>query len=674
MRLAPDAASEWCLQHGGEMGARMRALDWPRTSLGPVAQWPRPLKVAVALCLRSRFPIAIFWGRDDYAFLYNDAYIPLLGAPKHPGRLGMSGRECWRDVWPTVGPMMESVFESGEPIWFEDLKLFLERRLPREECYFTFSYSAIPRTSAGSGPPVGGIFCVCTETTSRVLGERRLRVLRELGGRALLARSEGDAADALAQTLGASAADLPFALLYLLDHERRIARLAAVSGLERGGPPAPLVIDVQVSGRHDPWRLREVLLCGQPLILERLDEGMGLPGGPWPEPAQAALALPLTGSGRTLGFLIAGLSPRLVLDEPYRAFCNLVAGHIAAGLVTARAFEEERRRARALAEIDSAKTAFFSNVSHEFRTPLTLMIGPLEDALADRQAPLPPEQHERVDAAFRNSLRLLKLVNTLLDFSRLEAGRVRACFEPVDLGALTREIASSFRSACERAGLALEVRCLPLPQAVYVDRDMWEKIVLNLMSNAFKFTLEGSIGVMLQAREGAVELSVSDTGLGIAAEEMPHLFERFHRVVGTRARTLEGTGIGLALVQELVRLHGGSIRVESVLGSGSHFFVRLPFGPAQLPAEQIGGPRVIAPTAIGARPFVEEALRWLPEQAERGADARACRAHRAGPGHSAGGRGKGAHAPARDVRRRQCRHAPLCLAAVGAALRCHSGR
>ncbi len=622
MRLAPEAESEWCLQQGGEMGARMRALDWSRTTLGPVRDWPRPLKVAVALCLRSRFPIVIFWGRKDYAMLYNDAYVPLLGAAKHPDWLGMSGRECWREVWPTVGPMMESVFETGEPVWFEDLMLFLERRLPREECYFTFSYSAIPTRE----DPAAGLFCVGAETSERVIGERRLRVLRELGGRALLARSEGDATDALAETLGASRIDLPFALLYLLDHEH-VARLAAVSGLEREQPAAPALIDVELPGSHDPWHLRAALLSGQPLVLDRLQERLGeaprrAPAraevdADWPEPADSALVLPLTGSGGTLGFLVAGLSPRLVLDEAYRAFCNLIAGHIATGLVTARAFEEERRRARALAELDSAKTAFFSNVSHEFRTPLTLMLGPLEDALADRQAPLPPGQRERIDTAFRNSLRLLKLVNTLLDFSRLEAGRVRARFEPVDLAAFTEEIASSFRSACERAGLALDVRCPPLPQPVYVDRDMWEKIVLNLLSNAFKFTLEGSIEVRLRAGEGGVELHVSDTGMGIAPQEMAHVFERFHRVAGTRARTMEGTGIGLALVQELVRLHGGSVRVESVLGSGSSFMVRLPFGPAQLPAEQIGGERLIAPTAIGVRPFVEEALRWLPQRDAR---------------------------------------------------------
>jgi signal transduction histidine kinase/FixJ family two-component response regulator len=618
MQPEQDAASDWCLLQGGEMGARLRALDWTRTSLGPVTQWPQPLKVAVALCLRSRLPTVIFWGRD-YAMLYNDAYIPLLGAAKHPGWLGLSGRECWREVWPTVGPMMESVLRTGEPVWFEDLRLIIERRLPREECYFTFSYGAIPTREE----PAAGLFCVGTETTARVIGERRLRVLRELGGRVLLARSEADAADALVQTLGAGRADLPFTLLYLLDRGRRMARLAAVSGLERGGPAAPPVIEVQLNGLQEPWQLREVLLSGQPRVLERLQERFGGPlrpapdaaaAGGWAEPPRCALVLPLTGSGGTLGFLIAGVSPQCLLDEPYRAFFNLVAGHVATGLVMARAFDEERRRARALAELDGAKTVFFGNVSHEFRTPLTLMIGPLEDALADRQAPLPAGQRERIDAAFRNSLRLLKLVNTLLDFSRLEAGRVRACFEPVELGALTQELAGSFRSACERSGLALEVRCSPLQHPVYVDRDMWEKIVLNLVSNAFKFTLRGAIEVTLQAREGAVELHVSDTGVGIAPDEMPHIFERFHRVLGPGARTMEGTGIGLALVQELVRLHGGSIRVESVLGSGSRFIVRLPFGPAQLPAEQIGGERLIAPTTIGARPFVEEALRWLPQR------------------------------------------------------------
>jgi signal transduction histidine kinase len=225
---------------------------------------------------------------------------------------------------------------------------------------------------------------------------------------------------------------------------------------------------------------------------------------------------------------------------------------------------------------------FFSNVSHEFRTPLTLMLGPLEDALA---AQLPGEQRDRLDVAHRNSLRLLKLVNSLLDFSRIEAGRAQASYEPVDLSAFTVELASNFQSACERAGLKLVIQCPPLPEPVYVDRDMWEKIVLNLLSNAFKFTFEGRIEVTMHTQDRSAVLSVRDTGAGIPEQDLPRLFERFHRIEGQRSRTHEGSGIGLALVQELVNLHRGQILVESEAGRGTTFTVIVPFGSAHLPSE-----------------------------------------------------------------------------------------
>ena len=229
------------------------------------------------------------------------------------------------------------------------------------------------------------------------------------------------------------------------------------------------------------------------------------------------LPIPSTRAHEPAGLLVAGVSARLRLDEQYRGFLELVAGQIGTAVANARAYEEEKKRAEALAELDRAKTAFFSNVSHEFRTPLTLMLGPVEDALADPAEPLPPRQRERLETAHRSSLRLLKLVNTLLDFSRIEAGRVQAVYEPTDLAALTAELASNFRSACEKAGLRLVVDCPPLPQPVYVDRDMWEKVVLNLLSNAFKFTFEGEIAVRLRAVGDAVELAVHDTGTGIPA-------------------------------------------------------------------------------------------------------------------------------------------------------------
>lgn len=278
-----------------------------------------------------------------------------------------------------------------------------------------------------------------------------------------------------------------------------------------------------------------------------------------------------------------------------------------------KAYEREIARQREeLAQLDKLKTQFFANISHEFRTPLTLMMGPLEDAIAQPDG-LSPTNSERLEMAHRNSLRLLKLVNTLLDFSRIEAGRVQASYEPTDLALLTAELASVFRSAIERAGMKLAIDCPPLPEQVYVDREMWEKIVLNLLSNAFKFTFEGGIQVSLRAVDGAAELIVRDTGTGIPADEIPRLFERFHRVSGARGRSYEGSGIGLALVQELIKLHGGSVRVESEVDQGTAFIVTIPFGRGHLPADRISGARTLASTALRGDAYVQEALRWLPE-------------------------------------------------------------
>ncbi len=284
----------------------------------------------------------------------------------------------------------------------------------------------------------------------------------------------------------------------------------------------------------------------------------------------------------------------------------------------ARAYEVERKRAEALAEIDRAKTAFFSNVSHEFRTPLTLALGPLETLLDNSRSALPAETREQLTMAHRNCLRLMRLVNTLLDFSRIEAGRVQASYQPVDLAGFTADLASCFRSACEHAGLRLLVDCPPLAAPVHVDLDMWEKIVLNLVSNAFKFTLEGEIEVKLRAAGDNCELSVRDTGVGIPEAELPRIFERFHRAEPSRGRTVEGTGIGLSLVQELAKLHGGSVRVENTPGRGSTFTVAVPFGTAHLPAERIGAVRALPSTALGAGPYVEEALRWVPDEKRSG--------------------------------------------------------
>lgn len=269
-----------------------------------------------------------------------------------------------------------------------------------------------------------------------------------------------------------------------------------------------------------------------------------------------------------------------------------------------------REANEAMAALDRAKTTFFANVSHELRTPLTLMLSPLSD-LMQSAGNLDEAQHAELAMAHRNALRLLKLVNAILEFSRIEAGRVAATYEPTDLASFTSELASVFRSAVERAGLRYVVDCPPLPELAYVDRGMWEKVVLNLLSNAVKFTLQGEVEVRLQAKDHLAELTVRDTGVGIPAAELPRLFERFHRVKGARGRTQEGAGIGLALVQELVRLHQGMIRVDSREGEGSSFVVTVPLGQAHLPPERVFGDAERPAHTTGAFLYAEEALGWL---------------------------------------------------------------
>ncbi|HEY3458652.1 MAG TPA: ATP-binding protein [Bryobacteraceae bacterium] len=601
---------------GGEMGERIRSFDWSGTPVGPVKRWPESLKTAVRICLGSRYPIVMWWGKTELTQFYNNGYIPILGATKHPAYLGRSARECWQEIWQIVGPMVESVFVTGQATWSEDFLFFLNRNLPREEGYFTFSYSPLPDDSGA----VAGIFCAVSETTGRVIGERRLRTLRDLGSTVMSATTAEEACEIAVTTLADNPADIPYALIYLLDREAQRAHLAACTGL-RSGEMTPATMEWKDTSGDSVWPLRRVFETGSAELLTDLTARVGpMPAGPWPESSENALILPIAAPGqdRPTGFLIAGLSPRRVIDAGYRSFFDLIAGHVATAVSNARAYEEERRRAEALAELDRAKTTFFSNVSHEFRTPLTLMLGPLEDALLDDASQA--RMKECIEVAHRNGLRLQKLVNSLLDFSRIEAGRAQASYQETDLAALTAELASAFHSAMESAGLRFTVECPPLPAPVYVDREMWEKIVLNLLSNAFKYTFAGQVTVTLKESEGGVELSVADSGIGIPASEIPHLFKRFHRVENARGRTHEGTGIGLALVLELVKLHGGSVTVASRMGQGSTFRVSLPFGARHLPQDRLNAARQPASTALHADAYIEEALRWLPIAEDKDAD------------------------------------------------------
>ncbi|MCY1022114.1 ATP-binding protein [Pyxidicoccus sp. MSG2] len=607
------AREAWLDALGGpsELRELIRARDWGATPVGPPETWPHGLKVLVKTMLASRFPMILTWGSQLTQF-YNDGYSRLIG-DKHPAALGIDIRVTLAESWHILGPVIRQVMETGVASWLPALLLLLERSGYREESYFDVSHAPAEDDSGA----VVGMLAVCTEVTQQVIAERRLRLLRDLAARTGEIRGlERTCAD-VATAIAGHPLEVPFALLYLRSADGSRLHLHGAFGLPEGGDASPATVDLSAEGRA-PWPLARAA-AGETVRVEDVERRVTVTGGPWGDAVRSALVLPLAseGQGAPLGVLVAGASPNRALDEDYRAYFELVAGQVSVALRNARAYEEERKRAEALAELDRVKTAFFSNVSHEFRTPLTLMLGPVEELLASRR--LGETERRELELVHRNALRLLRLVNTLLDFSRLEAGRLEASFEPVDLATLTADLASGFRSAVERAGLVLTVDCPPLAGPVHVDRELWEKVVLNLLSNALKFTFEGGITVRLREEGGQVLLTVEDTGTGIPAADLPRLFERFFRVKGARSRSHEGSGIGLSLVRELARLHGGDVRVDSREGQGTTFTVALPLGRAHLPAERVHGARAQASTATGAGAYVEEALRWLPDRGEGGA-------------------------------------------------------
>ena len=559
--MAPDlpsgSASDDLFAVGGEAGRIMAGFDWSSSPVGPVDTWPAGLRFAVRTVLISRLPMVLTWGPEFIQF-YNDAYAPLIGA-QHPA-IGQDIRITFAAGWDVLGPPIERAMTTLEPSWFPALQLVLERAGYREETYFNVTHAP---AFADDGV-VGGMHAIGSEVTGEVIGGRRQRLLHDLAAAGGSLGDEIRTVRTMCETLGGDQLDVPFAAVYLAGAGGGQLRLVATTGCDENALPA--VTDAGAA---------EVMAVLQ---------GLGVPGGPWGDPVNETVALPLVVSPgvEVLGVLVVGKSPNLALGDAYRSFHELVAAQFAGAVATARAFETERRRAEALAELDRAKTTFFADVSHELRTPLTLLLGPIRDVLDDPAEPLPTGVREQLDLALRNGQRLQRLVNDLLDFASIEAGRSHPVRVETDLAMFTAELAGLFRAAAERAGLRLTVDCPPLARPAYVDPRMWEKVVVNLLANAVKYTFVGGIDVTLRADGEHVVLEVTDTGVGIVAEQLPQLFSRFHRVPGATARTREGTGIGLALVHELAALHGGGVTVRSEPGVGSTFTVTLPLGVADV--------------------------------------------------------------------------------------------
>jgi signal transduction histidine kinase/serine phosphatase RsbU (regulator of sigma subunit)/FixJ family two-component response regulator len=582
------SAAARAFAEGGPVGALMSGVDWAAGPLGPPGKWPQRLVETVRIMLSAEQPMALFWG-PEFVLLYNEGYAAVIGS-KHPRGVGARARDIFPEAWDdTTGQLFRRLVAQRRALLTNDWEFRLERYGFLEQAYFDISFQPVLMDDG----TVGGVLCIVTETTDRVLGERRLRLLTEIGSRTAGLPTPQDVARAVAEVLAAHAEDVPFGCVYLASEqgELRLAGTAGSPGL------APEIVRPDSYGDQVAGHLARVLRKGVPVEL---------PAAGFSEEAsgeQRVLALPLPCAGRPAGVLVAGVNPHLPASGAYRDFFDVLVSGIAAALSAALAQEEQRRRAE---ELDRAKTAFFSNVSHEFRTPLTLFLGPVQEALAEEDR---PERRARLELAERNALRLLKLVNALLDVSRAEAGQLHGSFQPVDLSRTTAELAGVFRAVFDTAGLTLEVDCPPLPEPVHVDREMWEKIVLNLIGNALKFTFTGGARVRTSAAGGRARFTVADTGTGIPEDEVPHLFERFHQVHGARSRSHEGSGIGLSLVKDLVELHGGTITVDSVPGRGTEFTVEIPFGSGHLPPGPAAG--ATDSTQDRTTTYADEAMAWL---------------------------------------------------------------
>ncbi|WP_276370435.1 ATP-binding protein [Chryseolinea sp. H1M3-3] len=592
------------LSGGGEMGERIRSYDWGLTSLGPVDLWPRSLKTCIQIMLTSRQPIWIGWGKELIK-LYNDPYKTIVGG-KHPGALGSPASEVWRDIWEDISPMLKKVMEENEGTYVEAQLLIMERNGYPEETYYTFSYTPI----AGDDGNTEGMICANTDDTHRIITERQLQTLTQLGKSLTDSKSNREVFEQSIKTIQQNPYDFPFALFYQLSGNK----LSLAQATELGDSASQVPAHIDLLAQDDISQLCvEALGQRKFLLVDNLQEKFGvMPAGAWKIPPNKAIILPIAQRGQkeAYGLLVIGANPFRILDEKYCSFFELVGDQIVTSLANVHAMEEERKRLEALAEIDRAKTIFFSNISHEFRTPLTLFLGPLEDLLNDRE--IQGVKKEKVEVAFRNALRMQKMVNLLLDFSKIEAGRMESNFSPVDIVALTTDLASNFRSAIEKAGMKLNILVDEIHEPVFVDVNMWEKIILNLLSNAFKYSEAGTIDLTIKKIDDTVRVSVKDTGVGIPETEMDKIFDRFHRVQNVKGRTQEGTGIGLAMVKELVKLHNGTIEVKSKIGEGSEFTVCIP-------QQQKVGSNGELKTSLGKTStqlstYVEEALQWIPSK------------------------------------------------------------
>ncbi|WVQ81842.1 hypothetical protein IAT38_003969 [Cryptococcus sp. DSM 104549] len=660
-----------------DVSVLMETTDWSKTPLGPRELWPQSLKTIVSLVLNYPHQSCLWWG-PELTLIYNEPYAQAIH--KHPSLFGMSGPVAWSEIWASLGPLSEVVLK-GTPVWKED-DFLLFKQLPHQgdgvfEEYHTWMWVPVQKEDGTAG----GLWNATIRTTEKVLVERRLATVREMGQRTSIARTKEEFITGMLDILGSNPKDIPFAALYdvqtttqkkdgpyaaeipvkadagevvqvdaelvgsigipdnhpstpshlsfPLRHRRTstAARFTQGGGLSSspalsvlssfsssGIPPQPLAdSDHSFPPPVDQWPIREALQSRRLILVEDCSAFIqDFPIRVWDELPNAAVVVPISSDsdeGVPTSVLVLGLNIRRPFDEPYESFV------LASCIAAVRSYEAERQQVDELAALDRAKSVLFSNISHELRTPLTLVSGPIDDILRDTPD---GQRKDTLMMVRRNVRRLSRLVSTLMDVSRLEAGRMKGTFRPVNLGLLTRDLSMLFKAAIEKAGLKYVVEVDTSNQAAYIDPEHWEKIVFNLIGNAMKYTMSGFVRVKLSYTEEDAILSVQDSGVGIPHSDIGLIGERFHRVQSV-SRSHEGTGIGLALTKELVALHGGRLEVESstvdesVDGShGSTFRARIPLGADHLNPDSIDTGRLPNSSELTyGQGMVDEAMQWV---------------------------------------------------------------
>jgi signal transduction histidine kinase/DNA-binding response OmpR family regulator len=300
------------------------------------------------------------------------------------------------------------------------------------------------------------------------------------------------------------------------------------------------------------------------------------------------VGVPVVVQGHPIALIISG---RQLESKPF--YPPLDQGDLDTFVAIAELISASVRNMRVgvLEKLDKMKTEFFANLSHEFRTPITLTLGPLEQLLSGRSGELNELVKEQLRLMQRNQSRLLSLVNQILDLAKLEAGRM--ALRPVatpQINRLISGVASQFHAVAEQRGLELRLQLSPDADVsdLFIDREKVERVVWNLLSNALKFTRTGVISVTTARDDDAIALTVSDTGVGIREDQVPYIFDRFRQADGSETREFAGSGIGLSLVKEIAELHGGRVIVESRYGIGTSFTVTFPIGNAHLDPASLG--------------------------------------------------------------------------------------